>query len=84
MAKRTSALAQQKLIPSAELAAVIGNKNVSRFEATKKVWDYVKKHGLQDKKNKRMINADEKLKPLFGKKQISMFQLASILSKNLK
>ena len=74
-----------KLTPKANLAAVIGSGKITRPQAVKKVWAYIKKHKLQDKKNKRMINADEKLKPLFGgKKQISMFQLAKCMSKELK
>ena len=78
-------ITELKLTPSAKLAAVIGAGKVTRPLATKKVWAYIKKKGLQDKKNKRMINADEKLKPLFGgKKQISMFKLASCMSKELK
>jgi chromatin remodeling complex protein RSC6 len=52
--------------------------------ATKKMWDYFKKNNLQDKKNKRNINADEKLKPLFGKSQITMFEVGKIIAKHLK
>jgi chromatin remodeling complex protein RSC6 len=63
---------------------VIGNKAMPRTEIVKKIWDYIKKNNLQDKKNRRMINADGKLKPLFGKDQISMFDLAKIVSKNVK
>lgn len=78
-------ITEQKLTPKANLAAVIGSGKVTRPQAVKKVWAYIKKHKLQDKKNKRMINADEKLKPLFGgKKQISMFALAKCMSKELK
>lgn len=74
-----------KLTPSANLAAVIGGGKVTRPQAVKKVWAYIKKHKLQDKKNKRNINADAKLKPLFGgKSSVNMFALAKILSKNLK
>ncbi len=69
--------------PSPELAAVIGPEPVARTEALKKVWDYIKAHGLQDATNKRAINADAKLQPLFGKPQISMFELAGILGKHL-
>lgn len=78
-------ITEQKLTPSAKLAAVIGSGSVTRPQAVKKVWAYIKAHKLQDKKNKRMINADAKLKPLFGgKSQISMFALASCMSKELK
>jgi chromatin remodeling complex protein RSC6 len=72
------------LNPSSTLAEVIGNKAMPRTEIVKKIWDYIKKNNLQDKKNRRMINADGKLKPLFGKDQISMFDLAKIVSKNVK
>ncbi|MCS6935847.1 MAG: SWIB/MDM2 domain-containing protein [Chitinophagales bacterium] len=72
------------LTPSATLAAVVGSKPLARTEAVKKVWDYIKKNKLQDAKNKRNINADATLKPLFGgKSTISMFDLAKILSKHL-
>lgn len=73
------------LSPSPALAAVIGDKPASRPDIVKKIWDYIKKQGLQDSKNKRMINADDKLKPLFGgKAQISMFDLAKVVSANVK
>ena len=73
------------LTPSATLAAIIGAAPVPRPGATKKIWDYIKKFGLQDKANKRMINADDKLKALFGGKlQASMFDLAKFVSAHLK
>ncbi len=72
------------LTPSSALAEVIGSKALPRTEIIKKIWDYIKKNGLQDKKNRRMINADDKLKPLFGKAQISMFELAKVVNKNVK
>ncbi|MGE9314529.1 SWIB/MDM2 domain-containing protein [Niabella sp. CJ426] len=72
------------LTPSAVLAAVIGNKPASRPDIIKKVWAYIKKQGLQDTVNKRMINADDKLKALFGgQSQVSMFDLAKIVSSNV-
>jgi DNA topoisomerase III len=71
------------LTPSAELAAVIGGEAVARTEVIKKVWDYVKANGLQDATNKRAINADAKLLPVFGKPQITMFELAGIVGKHL-
>ena len=67
-----------------KLAAVIGNKPLSRGQIVKKLWEYFKKHNLQDPKNKRMINADALLKPLFGKAQVSMFEIGGIISKNVK
>lgn len=71
------------LKPSAELAAVIGSEPTSRPEVIKKLWDYIKANGLQDAANKRAINADAKLKPVFGKDQISMFELAGIVGKHV-
>ena len=71
--------------PSAALSEVVGNKAIPRTEITKKIWDYIKKNGLQDKKNKRNINADEKLGKVFGgKKQVSMFEMTALVSKHLK
>lgn len=69
--------------PSAALAAVIGNEPVARTEVVKKLWDYIKANGLQDAQNKRAINADAKLLPVFGKPQITMFELAGIVGKHL-
>ena len=73
------------LTPSGDLAAVIGNRPVPRTEAVKKMWEYIRKNNLQDSKNRRMINADGTLKPVFGGKgQVSMFDMAKHLSKHLK
>ena len=66
------------------LAAVVGNGAMPRTEVTKKLWQYIKKNRLQDSVNRRMINADEKLRPLFGKAQASMFELTKYVSKHLK
>ena len=84
-ARKPNAAFMKALTPSGELAAVIGNKPVPRTEAVKKIWVYIKANKLQDAKNKRMINADAKLKPVFGGKgQVSMFDMAKHLSKHLK
>lgn len=85
-AKRTPNAAFMKPVtPSATLAAVIGAKPMPRTEVTKKIWDYIKKNNLQDKDNRRMINADAKLKPVFGgKKQVSMFEMTKLVSAQLK
>ena len=83
-ARKPNAAFMAPLTPSATLAEVIGNKGIPRTEIVKKIWDYIKKNGLQDQKNKRMINADAKLKPLFGKAQISMFELAKIVNNNIQ
>jgi len=72
------------LTPSAQLSEVVGTKAIPRTEVVKKLWVYIKKHGLQDSKNRRMINADENLKPIFGgKKQVSMFEMTKYVSKHL-
>ena len=83
-ARKPNAAFMKPLAPSAALADVIGNKSLPRTEIIKKIWEYIKKNKLQDTKNKRMINADAKLKTLFGgKSQISMFDLAKIVGKNV-
>jgi len=76
---------QKPLTPSKELAAVIGAGEVSRGESVKKVWDYIKKHNLQNPANKREIIADDKLKPVFGGlDKVTMFEMNKHLSKHLK
>ena len=70
---------------SATLAAVIGSNPMPRTEVTSKLWGYIKKNNLQDKANRRMINADDKLKEVFGgKKQVSMFEMTKLVNKHLK
>jgi upstream activation factor subunit UAF30 len=84
-ARKPNAAFMAPLTLSDSLAAVIGSKPVPRTEIIKKIWDYIKKNNLQDSKNRRMINADEKLKVVFaGKKQISMFELAKIVNNHVK
>ncbi len=70
--------------PDADLAAVVGSNPLPRTEIIKKMWDYIKAKGLQDKVNKRNINADATLLKLFGKNQVTMFELAGIISKHVK
>ncbi len=83
-AKRTPNAAFMKaMTPSAALAAVIGATPAPRTEVTKKVWEYIKKHKLQDAANKRMINADAKLKAIFKKDQVSMFEMTKLISDQL-
>lgn len=84
--KRTPNAAFMKpMTPSAALAAVIGAAASARTEITKKIWAYIKKHKLQDALNKRMINADEKLKAVFGgKAQVSMFEMTKLVAAHLK
>lgn len=84
-ARKPNAAFMAPLTSSAALADVIGSKPMPRTEMIKKIWDYIKKNKLQDSKNRRMINADSKLKVLFaGKSQVSMFDLAKIVSNNVK
>lgn len=71
--------------PSADLAKVVGSEPMPRTQVTKKLWDYIKKHNLQDPNNKRMINADDNLRPIFGgKSQVSMFEMTKLVSNHLK
>lgn len=82
--KPNSAFAKP-VTPSKELAEVVGSEPIPRTEVTKKVWDYIKKYDLQDPANRRMINADAKLEPVFGgKKQVSMFEMTKLISAHLK
>lgn len=83
--RKPNAAFMKPLTPSAALAAVVGSKGLPRTEAVKKIWVYIKANKLQDKVNRRMINADDKLKVVFGgKAQVSMFDMAKHLSKHLK
>ena len=84
-ARKPSAAFMKPLTPSADLAAVVGSKGLPRTEVVKKLWVYIKANKLQDPKNRRMINADAKLKPIFGgKAQVSMFDMAKLISNHLK
>ena len=83
--RKPNAAFMAPLTPSATLAVVTGSKALPRTEVAKKLWAYIKKNGLQDKKNKRMINSDDALKAIFaGKKQVSMFEMTALVSKHLK
>ena len=83
--KRTvNAAFMKALTPSAALAAVVGATPLPRTEVVSKLWAYIKKNKLQDAVNKRMINADAKLKEIFGKMQVSMFEMAGLIGKHLK
>ena len=84
MAKRKPNAAFMKpLTPSAELAAVVGASPLPRTEVVKKLWDYIKANNLQDAQNKRNINADTKLAAIFGKNQVTMFEMAGLVGKHL-
>jgi chromatin remodeling complex protein RSC6 len=72
------------MTPSDQLAAVVGSTPIPRTEVTKKLWAYIKRKGLQDAKERRMINADENLKPIFGgKSRVSMFDMTKLVNKHL-
>lgn len=83
--RKPNAAFMKPVTPNEKLAAVVGAAPLPRTELTKKLWAYIKKNNLQDKKNRRMINADDKLKVVFGGKgQVSMFDMTKLVSKNLK
>lgn len=83
--RKPNAAFMKPMTPSAILAAVIGAAPLPRTEVTKKIWEYIKKFKLQDEANKRNINADDKLKAVFGgKKQVSMFEMTKLVSDHLK
>ena len=83
--RKPNAAFMKPMTPSSMLAAVIGANPMPRTEVTSKLWGYIKRLGLQDKMNKRMINADDKLKEVFGgKRQVSMFEMTKLVSKHLK
>lgn len=84
VARKPNAAFMKPMTPTGPLAAIIGAAPMPRTEVTSKIWAYIKKNKLQDAVNKRMINADEKLRALFGKAQASMFELTKYVSKHLK
>ena len=80
-----SAAFMKPMTPSAQLAPVVGSAPLPRTEVTKKLWAYIRRKGLQDSKNRRMINADDNLRPVFGgQKQVSMFEMTRLVNKHLK
>jgi upstream activation factor subunit UAF30 len=83
--RKPNAAFMKPMNPSATLAAVVGSSPMPRTEVTSKLWGYIKKNNLQDKTNRRMINADDKLRDVFGgKRQVSMFEMTKLVSKHLK
>jgi chromatin remodeling complex protein RSC6 len=83
--RKPSAAFMKPVTPSASLGAVIGRSAMPRTQVTKKLWQYIKRHKLQDKKNKRMINADAALKAVFGgRKSVNMFEMTKLVSRQLK
>lgn len=83
-ARKVNPALLKPLQPSSALSEIVGPKPIARGQVMKKLWDYIKKNNLQDSKNRRNINADEKLKVVFGgKKQVSMFEMTALVSKHL-
>jgi chromatin remodeling complex protein RSC6 len=83
-ARKPNAAFMKALTPSAALASIVGDKPLPRTEVVKRLWDYIKKGKLQDAMNKRLINADEKLRQVFGKAQVNMFEMTGLVGKHLK
>jgi upstream activation factor subunit UAF30 len=82
--RKASPALMKPMTPSATLAVVVGSKPIPRGQITKNLWAYIKKNGLQDKTNKRQINADDKLKAIFGgKSSVSMFEMTKLVSKHI-
>lgn len=85
MVRKPSAAFMKPVTPDAALAEIVGTKPIPRTEITKKLWVYIKKNGLQDSKDKRNINADAKLLPVFGgKKTVNMFEMTKLVAKHVK
>ena len=83
--RKPSAAFMKPMTPSASLAEVVGSKALPRTQVTKKIWAYIKRNKLQDRKNRRMINADDTLRAVFGrKKQVSMFEMTKLVNRNLR
>ena len=84
-ARKPNPAFMKPMTPSSTLAAVIGGSSMPRTEVTKKLWGYIKRNGLQDRVNRRMINADDKLRPVFGgRSQVSMFEMTKLVSAHLR
>lgn len=74
----------QQVRPDAQLAAIVGSEPLTRAEMTKRIWDHIKKNNLQDPNNRRMINADDKLRPIFGRDQVSMFEMTRLVNQHVE
>jgi upstream activation factor subunit UAF30 len=74
----------QPVQPDAQLAPIVGNEPITRAEMTKRLWDYIKRHNLQDGQNRRMINADDRLRPIFGQDQVSMFEMTRLVNRHVE
>ncbi len=82
--RKPNAAFMAPVTPSAALSEVVGAKPLPRTELTKKLWAYIKKNDLQDPKNRRMIKADDRLRPIFGKPQVNMFEMTKLVNKHVK
>jgi upstream activation factor subunit UAF30 len=83
--RKPNAAFMRPMQPDDKLASIVGSRPIPRSEITKKVWDYIKKHGLQDKKKRTMINADDNMRPVFGgKSQVSMFEMTKLVNQHMK
>jgi upstream activation factor subunit UAF30 len=83
--RKPNAAFMRPMQPDDKLAAIVGSKPIPRSEITKKVWDYIKKHGLQDKKKRTMINGDDNMRAVFGgKSQVSMFEMTKLVNQHMK
>ena len=83
--RKPNAAFMRPVQPDEKLSAIVGSKPLPRSELTKKLWDYIKKHGCQDKKKRTQINADDALRPVFnGKSQVSMFEMTKLVSGHIK
>ena len=83
-ARKPNAAFMKALTPSAALASIVGDKPLPRTEVVKRMWEYIKKGNLQDSVNKRLINADAKLREVFGKAQVNMFEMTALVGKHLR
>lgn len=82
--RKPNAAFMRPMQPDSKLAAIVGSKPIPRSEITKKVWDYIKKNGLQDKKKRTMINADDNMRVVFGGKgQVSMFEMTKLVNQHM-
>jgi chromatin remodeling complex protein RSC6 len=82
--RKPNAAFMKPMQPSAALGAVVGNSAMPRKEVTNKLWEYIKRNGLQDSKERRMINADDKMRAVLGKGRVSMFEMTKLVNKHLK
>ena len=82
--RKPNAAFMAPVTPDAALSQVVGSKPLPRTELTKKLWAYIKKNGLQDQKNRRMIKSDENLRPIFGKPQVNMFEMTRLVNKHVR